>query len=379
MYNGKKLGFGCMRFPRKADGSFDAEQTRELIDLYMAAGFTYFDTAYVYGNSEEVVKEVLVDRYPRESFLLATKCSPWHGVQEVCQSIEEVEHQFQSSLKRTDAGYFDYYLLHNLGESRTRVCNELGVWDWAQEQKKKGLVKNVGFSFHSSAEELEEILTQHPEVDFVQLQINYADWESLSIQSRACYETAVKFGKPIIVMEPAKGGLLASPPDAVKEILAGANPDASFASWAIRFAASLDGVMLVLSGMSTADQVKDNISYMDNFTPLDAGEREVIARAQEEINKVPLIPCTSCYYCVNECPQNINVAGCFAAMNSLSLYHNFPMAAQLEMLHTIGTGRKRADQCIKCGKCEKVCPQHISIREELEKVKDTFIKKPAGV
>ncbi|MCC8142077.1 MAG: aldo/keto reductase [Lachnospiraceae bacterium] len=374
MYTGKKLGFGCMRLPRKADGTFDAEATKELIDLYMDAGFTYFDTAYVYQNSEEVVGEALVKRYPRDSFRLATKCSPWHGIQDICKSIDEVDKQFQASLERTGAGYFDNYLLHNLGESRTRICNELGVWDWAQEKKEAGLVKNVGFSFHSSAEELEEILKAHPELDFVQLQINYADWDSLSIQSRKCYEVARKYDKPIIVMEPVKGGLLASPPKAVEEILKEADPDASCASWAIRFAAGLEGVMVVLSGMSSAEQVKENTAFMHDFQPLTREEQGVIVRAREEINKVPLIPCTSCFYCVNECPNNINIAGCFTAMNALRLYHNMETAAQLEMLHTVGTGRQRADACVECGKCEKVCPQHISIRKELEEVRKTFIR-----
>ncbi|MCD8151768.1 MAG: aldo/keto reductase [Clostridiales bacterium] len=373
IYSGKKLGFGGMRLPRDAKGLFDPEQTKPLIDMYMDAGFSYFDTAYVYSNSEETLRKALIERYPREKFQLATKYSPWHGVHEVCQNIEEVEHQLQQSLTRTGAGYFDFYLLHNLGEDRTEVCDNLNVWDWVQEQKRKGLIKHAGFSFHSSAEQLEKILNDHPEMEFVQLQINYADWENISVQSRACYEVAHRHGVPIIVMEPVKGGLLSSPPKSVENILRETNPDVSYASWAIRFAAGLDGVMLVLSGMSTLEQVKDNISYIDAFCPLSENEHKVILKAQEEFNKISLIPCTSCLYCVNECPQNISIAGSFTALNNLSQYHNLAYAKALEFLHTSGTGRQRASACIQCGRCERVCPQSIEIRKELQRVCEKII------
>lgn len=363
----KKLGFGLMRLPQK-DGAIDIEQTKDMVDLFLEAGFTYFDTAWAYTGSEEAIKEALVDRYPRDQFQLATKNAAWIN----CKTREEATDQLEVSLKRTGAGYFDFYLLHNLGESRTKVFDDFGLWDWVQEQKKKGLLKHVGFSFHSTAEELDAILTAHPEMEFVQLQINWADWESPAIQSRACYEVARQHGKPVIIMEPVKGGMLATPPEPVAEVFRTADPDASFASWAIRFAASHEGVITVLSGMSTIDQMEDNLSFMRDFRGMSEEDFAVIRRAQEELAKIPIIPCTSCDYCAKVCAKEIGISGSFGAMNLLTLYGNKEFAVNNMGWQVDGHGRKRANECIGCGKCEKVCPQHIPIRAELQKVCEAF-------
>lgn len=364
----KKLGFGLMRLPQK-DGKIDIEQTKQMTDAFLSAGFTYFDTAWAYEGSEDAIRQALVERYPRESFQLATKNAAWIN----CKTREEAIAQFDTSLKQTGAGYFDFYLLHNLGEARTQYFDDFGLWDWVQEKKKAGLIKHVGFSFHSTPEELDEILNKHPEMEFVQLQINYADWENPAVQSRGCYEVARKHGKPIVIMEPVKGGMLATPPENVQQVLKNAEPDSSYASWAVRFAADLEGVITVLSGMSNIEQMQDNLSYMKDFTGLDKKEKETLKLAQEELNKVPLIPCTTCNYCAKVCPMNIGVSGSFTAMNYLTLYGNEAAAKHQENWLVSKHGKKRANECIKCGKCEQACPQHIAIREELEKVAKTLI------
>jgi len=359
--NTPKLGFGLMRLPKIA-GVIDLEQFKEMVDLFMAAGFTYFDTAYVYAGSEEAMRKALVERYPRESYTVATKMAAWAG----CKNREEAIAQFETSLERTGAGYFDYYLLHNLGVGRTKVFEDFDMWTFVKQKKAEGKIKHIGFSFHSTAEELEEILLAHPEVEFVQLQINYADWFSTDIQSRRVYEMARKYNKPVTIMEPVKGGLLADPPKAVAEVFKAADPNASYASWGIRFAASLDGVIAVLSGMSNLEQMKDNLSYMKDFKKLDETEQAVIAKAQAEIAKYPLIPCTNCNYCAKVCPMNIGISGTFSSMNLLILYNDLTRAQNREKFHVVGQGKARADQCIKCGQCEEVCPQHIEIRKHLE-------------
>ena len=366
----KKLGFGLMRLPQK-DGAFDMEQIKQMVDLFMEAGFTYFDTAWAYAGSEDAIRQALVERYPRESYQLATKNAAWIN----CKTKEEACAQFDISLKQTGAGYFDFYLLHNLGEGRTHYFDDFDMWNWVQEKKEAGLIRHIGFSFHSTPEELDEILNAHPEMEFVQLQINYADWENPAVQSRRCYEVARKHGKPVIIMEPVKGGMLATPPETVEKVLKEAEPQASSASWAVRFAADLEGVITVLSGMSNIEQMKDNLSYMKSFTELTKQQKETLKKAQKELAKIPLIPCTTCNYCAKVCPMNIGISGSFTAMNYLTLYSDLDAAKHQEGWLVGGHGMKRADECIKCGKCEEACPQHIKIREHLAEVSEAILKE----
>lgn len=357
-----KLGFGLMRLPTKDDG-IDVEQVKQMVDRFMDAGFTYFDTAWAYPGSEDAIRQALVERYPRESYQLATKNAAWIN----CKTREDAISQFETSLRQTGAGYFDFYLLHNLGEQRTHYFDDFDMWSFVQDMKTEGKIRHVGFSFHSTADELEQILDAHPEMEFVQLQINYADWESHSVQSRKCYEVARRHNIPVIIMEPVKGGTLATPPESVQRIFKEAEPKSSVASWAIRFAADLEGVITVLSGMSNVEQMEDNVSYMRDFHGFTDDQRDVIRKAQEELAKFPVIPCTTCEYCSKVCPKNIGISGTFTAMNIVTLFDNLPFAQSQEGWLVSGHGKARANECIRCGKCEEACPQHIAIRDELDK------------
>ena len=356
-----KLGFGLMRLPMK-DNEIDIEQTKAMVDMFLENGFTYFDTAYVYydGKSEAATKVALVDRYPREKFQLATKLPAWAGP----KTVEEAREMFNTSLKRTGVGYFDYYLLHNLGSIRTKSFDDYGMWDYMRELKEKGLIRHAGFSFHDKADLLDEILTKHPEMEFVQLQINYGDWENGTVQSRKCYETARKHGKPVIIMEPVKGGMLANPAPEVKAVFDETGSGASYSSWAIRFAASLEGIVTVLSGMSSLEQLKDNVSYMKSFAPLNEKERAVIEKARATLASLPSVPCTGCEYCTAGCPKNISIPQIFDIMNRELVYKD-PNSAKFGYGFETRFGA-RASDCIQCGKCEEVCPQQINITELLK-------------
>lgn len=357
-----KLGFGLMRLPKEASGKIDIEQTKKMVDLFMDAGMTYFDTAYVYddGDSERAAKAALVDRYPRESYTLATKLCAWMGE----HNEEKAKQQFYTSLERTGAGYFDYYLLHALQAGNYKTYDAYHIWDFVKEQKEKGLIKHWGFSFHATPDILDEILTAHPDAEFVQLQLNYADWENPDVTARANYEVARKHGKSIVVMEPVKGGALANPPEAVRDIFTGVDASASYASWAIRYVASLDGIITVLSGMSNIEQMEDNLSYMKDFKPLQEKEQEAVQRAQEAINGINSIPCTACHYCTAGCPKQIPIPEIFAARNKQLIWGLLEEGKRAYEQATARAGK--TSDCIACGQCERACPQQIKVIERLK-------------
>ena len=354
-----KLGFGLMRLPKKGAGT-DIEQVKKMVDLFMESGFTYFDTAFVYGTSEEDIKKALVERYPRESYTLATKLNAFM----MAPNEKAAKQQFYKSLERTGAGYFDYYLLHAFMENNYTKYDKYHLWDFVKERKTEGLIKNFGFSYHAGPELLDKLLTKHPEVDFIQLQINYADWENPSVTSRANYEVARKHGKSIVVMEPVKGGTLADPPAEVKKLFKDYHPDMSYASWAIRFVASLDGIITVLSGMSNIDQMKDNLSYMKNFQPLNEEEQKIIQQAQRIMCNSSTIPCTACHYCTDGCPKQIKIPDIFSALNKQ--LGNGQRAEALQSYQNIAAEGHRASDCINCKQCERACPQHLPITEHLK-------------
>ena len=359
--NTPKLGFGLMRLPRKR-GKIDIEQTKQMVDLFMKAGLTYFDTAYVYddGDSERAAKAALVDRYPRESFTLATKLCAWMGAHDE----KTAKQQFYTSLERTGAGYFDYYLLHALQSGNYKTYDKYHIWDFVKEQKEKGLIKHWGFSFHSTPDILDEILTAHPDAEFVQLQINYADWENPNVTARANYEVARRHGKSIVVMEPVKGGALANPPREVGKVFKEVLPDASYASWAIRYVASLEGIITVLSGMSNLEQMQDNLSYMKGFKPLNAEEQAAIRKAQELMNGIKSIPCTACHYCTAGCPKKISIPEIFAARNQQLVWGQLEEGRRQYSELVKSTGK--ASDCIACGQCERACPQQIDVVTRLK-------------
>ena len=356
-----------MRLPRQGN-EIDIPQTCRMVDAFLAAGGKYFDTAYVYGGSEEATRQALCDRHPRDSYYLASKlnASTW-----AVKTEAEARQEIHQSLARTNAKYLDFYLLHGIDESNVELYAKYGLWDYIKELKAQGLVRHWGFSFHGSPKMLEELLTAHPDAEFVQLQINYIDWEDPGIAARECYEIVTRHGKPVVVMEPVKGGLLANPPEAAKEILAAAEPEASPASWAIRYVASLENVMVVLSGMSSDEQMQDNLSYMNvnDFRPLSETERKVLAQAKKAIEARSGIPCTGCHYCTPGCPAGIHIPEIFSVMNGYKRYGNL---ARAKMDYTWRPGGAKASACLQCGQCESACPQHLPIIHNLQEIAKTL-------
>ena len=368
-FSGMKLGFGMMRLPRiEGTNDIDLELTKRMVDAFIEAGGRYFDTAFIYEGSEEATKAALCDRYPRESYCLADKLN---ASDFAAKSEEEAKNEINISLERTGAGYLDFYLLHGVDEGNHDKFDNYGIWDYMKQLKSEGVIRHYGFSFHSTPEHLEQLLTDHPDVEFVQLQINYADWEDTLICSRRCYEIATRHGKPVIVMEPVKGGKLANPPKAVKDILQRANPNASFASWAVRYAASLPNVMMVLSGMSNMEQMQDNMSFMHHFQPLNDEEYLVIDEASQALKQYADIPCTACHYCTPGCLMGIHIPEIFAVMNVYKMYGNLTEARNE---YRWRPGGNLASTCIQCGQCEGACPQHLPIIRLLEEVVETLEK-----
>ena len=368
----KKLGFGLMRMPTyEQDGKklVDVATVCQMVDSFLEQGFIYFDTAYMYHEfqSENVVKEALTSRYPRDQYILATKLPTMY-----LKEKEDMERIFCEQLTKCGVEYFDYYLVHNLNVKHYETAQRLGAFEFVQQKKKEGKAKKIGFSFHDSAQMLDRILCDHPEVDFVQLQINYLDWESESIQSRQCYEVARKHDKPIIVMEPVKGGALARVPQSVEHLFRSHAPNASAASWAIRFAAGLDGVFMVLSGMSDMQQLLDNTAYMQSFVPLNEEERQKVMLAADLINGQISIPCTACQYCTTDCPMNIAIPEYFSLYNLQKRTETGDFSVQGVYYNNLSAERGKASECIECGQCEEKCPQHIEIMQWLKKVKVEF-------
>lgn len=373
LFSQKKLGFGMMRLPLLpggGDGDIDMDLTKQMVDTFLDRGFTYFDTAWMYCGfrSENAVREALVERHPRDSFTLATKL---HGG--FLRGPEDRDRIFQQQLEKTGVDYFDYYLLHDVGQDHYALYEKLDCFQWLAEKKRQGLVRHMGFSFHDSAELLDRVLTEHPEMEFVQLQINYLDWDSVAIQSRQCYEVATAHGKPVVVMEPVKGGTLARVPAEVEAAFRGCAPEMSVSSWAVRFAASLENVAMVLSGMSDMAQLLDNTGYMADFVPLSREEGELVRRAVDAINRNIAIACTGCAYCTSGCPRNIPIPKYFSLYNTeMQELPEKGWTPQGEYYDRLAAISGRASDCVGCGRCERVCPQHLPVISHLKTVAAHF-------
>lgn len=371
----KKLGFGLMRLPlldANDATKIDLEAVNGMVDRFLAAGFRHFDTAAPYhgGNfSELAFRECVAKRYPRDAYTITDKLSFI-----IVQKAEELEDFFAGQLERCGVEHFDYYWLHAMNRQRLELAESIGAFDFIQEKKAQGKIVHAGLSFHDKADVLDEILTRHPEMEYVQLQLNYLDWDDPEVQSRACYEVCRKYGKPVMVMEPVKGGLLVNIPEEAKALLKQAAPEASLASWAIRFAASLPNVAMVLSGMSSPEQMEDNLATMQNFQPLTEEEEQIIQKVTEIIRSKETIACTGCRYCVDGCPQKIAIPDYFKLMNDIAKFGD-PQVKRSKMNYNHFTdrlGMGKASACIQCGQCESHCPQHLPIINYLKDTANTL-------
>ena len=348
--------------------SIDMEKFKEMADWFIEHGFTYFDTAYPYhgGKSEEAFREAVVKRYPREAFTVTSKMPVWAINEEA-----DLERIFNEQLERCGVDYFDYYWLHALNHERVEVMERMDGWGFIARKRDEGKIRHIGFSFHDDSALLAQILDKHREVEYVQLQINYLDWDSPAIESKTCYDLCVKHGKPVIVMEPVKGGSLARVPEAIDRLFKEYDPDASAASWAIRYCASLPNVMMVLSGMSNMEQMKDNTSYMQDFQPLNDEEQNIIAQATQVIRDAISIPCTACHYCSEGCPQQIAIPEYFNLYNTQQQFPEQKSNCKL-YYNLVAKSHSKASECLECGQCEAQCPQHIDIIDNLKLVVQAF-------
>lgn len=366
MLTDSKLGFGLMRLPKDEQGHIIQEKVNVMVDGYMKRGFTYFDTAYVYDGSEEAFRKGVVERYDRDSYTIANKLPAW-----LLKDEKDVERIFQESLERCGVDYFDFYLLHSVEESHYPTYEKYKCFDFLEEMKKQGKIKHIGFSYHDNAQLLDQILTEHPEIEFVQLQLNYLDWHNDVIQSKKNYEVATKHHKPVIVMEPVKGGTLASFPENIEKIYKDYAPENSIASWALRYIGSLDGVMTILSGMTTKEQMEDNLNTFSHFKKMTDEEYQLVEKVTHLVLSNPVIPCTKCRYCVPGCPMKIEIPELFTAYNSQKIYGESSRYKTYYKNHSTN-GKNKASACVGCKQCENVCPQHLKITDYLKEVTKEF-------
>lgn len=363
----KNLGFGCMRLPMQGD-EVDYAEFNKMIDTFIDNGFNYFDTAHGYlnGKSETAIRDCLVKRYPREKFILTNKLTNFYF-----KSENEIRPFFESQLKLCGVDFFDFYLMHAQSKNIFAHFKKCRAYEQALELKNEGKIKHFGISFHDTADVLEQILSEYPQIEVVQIQLNYVDYDDPAVQAKKCLEVCRKYGKPVIVMEPVKGGNLVNLPAQAKKFLDDLN-GGSPASYAVRFAAGCEGVFMTLSGMSNLEQMEDNISYMKDFQPLNKQEMQAVKNVCEVFKSMKLIPCTACRYCIASCPKNISIPDLFACMNTKNIYRDWNADYYYNEVHTKNKGK--ASDCIKCGKCEAACPQHLPIRKLLEDVKKEFEK-----